>query len=208
LGRPIGQPVRVTLHRWHWLSVACAGTSATVCVRTLARGPGEPSTVFSEAVDTRKPLALSGAAHLAASVAYFDKYYKHTQFGYFFNGRIELPWIANVRLEPSEAEAMAERPDALGADPRVVAAWDFSREITSDHAIDVSANRLHGTFLNTPTRAVRGARWDGSVQDWTKGAAHYAAVHFLEDDLTDAALRLDRASGSCERDLRGETSGR
>jgi N,N-dimethylformamidase len=188
LGRPIGQPVRVTLHRWHWLSVACAGTSATVCVRTLARGPGEPSTVFSEAVDTRKPLALSGAAHLAASVAYFDKYYKHTQFGYFFNGRIELPWIANVRLEPSEAEAMAERPDALGADPRVVAAWDFSREITSDHAIDVSANRLHGTFLNTPTRAVRGARWDGSVQDWTKGAAHYAAVHFHEDDLTDANL--------------------
>ncbi len=104
----------------------------------------------------------------------------------FFNGRIELPWVAGKRIEAAEALKLSEDTERLRADPRLVAAWDFSRDIDGDEFLDVSGNGLHGRFHNTPTRAVKGVRWDGSEQDWKRAPHHYGAVHFHEDDLTDA----------------------
>ena len=49
-----------------------------------------------------------------------------------------------------------------------------------------SAGGLHGTFFNTPTRALRGVRWDGSEQDWKRAPGHYGAVHFSRRQMTDA----------------------
>jgi N,N-dimethylformamidase len=65
--------------------------------------------------------------------------------------------------------------------------WDFSREINSDRVIDVSGHHHDGVLRQTPTRAVKGVHWDGSSQCWHDKPEHYGAVHFHEDDLTDAA---------------------
>ena len=97
-----------------------------------------------------------------------------------------MPWIANVNLTAQEAEDLSRRPEAMSTDPRVAAAWDFSREIGSSRMIDISGHGLHGAFFNHLVRGVRGVRWNGSVQDWTKDPSHYGAVHFHADDLTDA----------------------
>ena len=68
----------------------------------------------------------------------------------------------------------------------IVSSWDFSREITSDRIVDISGNEYHGQIRQTPTRAVKSSSWDGSVQSWSDNPNHYAAIHFHEDDLTDA----------------------
>ncbi len=161
---------RVAIRRWHWLSVACRGSALAVVLKTLPRGAGEAEQEWSQTVECGLPTRLSGAPVFAAS----------------FNGRIELPWVARTALDPSEARALSLRPDKMSGDARIVAAWDFSREIGSDRIIDISGAGLDGRFVNHPTRAVRGVRWNGSVQDWTKDPSHYGAVHFHSDDLTDA----------------------
>jgi N,N-dimethylformamidase len=156
--------------RWHWLSMACDGASLTVFVKSLPKGVAETPVDRSETIALQRPPELRGAG----------------TFGGFFYGRIELPWIANGALAAQAAEELSRHPEAMFADPRVEAAWDFSLDISSDRMIDVCANGLHGNFFNHPTRAVRGVRWDGSVQDWTRDPSHYGAVHFHADDLTDA----------------------
>jgi N,N-dimethylformamidase len=69
------------------------------------------------------------------------------------------------------------------------AAWDFAVGIGSIHIEDRSPHRLHGRTVNAPKRAVTGAKWDGSVHDWRRAPAHYAAIHFHADDLYDAGWR-------------------
>jgi N,N-dimethylformamidase len=66
-------------------------------------------------------------------------------------------------------------------------AWDFSLGIETSVATDVSGHgRRHGTLHQTPTRAVRGAHWRGDVFNWRENPSQYAAIHFHDDDLTDA----------------------
>ena len=64
--------------------------------------------------------------------------------------------------------------------------WDFSQKIMSSEIVDVSGNGHHGRLRQTPTRGVKGMSWDGSRQSWSECPDHYAAIHFHEDDLTDA----------------------
>ena len=82
-----------------------------------------------------------------------------------FNGRIENP--------------------LLKAQGQVVAQWDFAQEMASQTVVDVT-NAHHGTLHQTPTRAVCGHLWDASVQCYTEQHEHYGAIHFHDDDITDA----------------------
>ena len=64
--------------------------------------------------------------------------------------------------------------------------WDFSRDINSNQVIDVSGHHRDGVVCQTPTRGVKGVHWDGASQCWHDKPEHYGAIHFHEDDLTDA----------------------
>ena len=100
-----------------------------------------------------------------------------------FNGRLEAPRIASKGS--------------------VIAVWDFSKGIDSSHMLDIGGSEYHGRLLQTPTRGVKGQAWDGSVQNYGQRPEHYGAIHFHEDDLTDAqwqdsvvyAAPLDLPSG-------------
>ena len=83
-----------------------------------------------------------------------------------FNGRLEAPVVRNGE--------------------RMVAAWDFSQAVRSSRIIDTGGRDYHGRLLQTPTRAVKGHAWDGSAQSFLQRPEHYGAIHFHEDDLTDA----------------------
>jgi N,N-dimethylformamidase len=65
-----------------------------------------------------------------------------------FNGKIESP-----RVE---------------SDGRIVAEWDFARDIGCDAIRDVSANDHDGRLVNMPMRAVTGRRWTGDEIDWKR----------------------------------------
>ncbi len=84
-----------------------------------------------------------------------------------FNGKIEAPAIAG-----------------LGA-------WDFSRRMDSMEVEDTGPNALHGKLINLPTRAMKGAAWDGSERNWKHAPHHYAAIHFHDDDLHDCGWEDD-----------------
>ncbi len=105
-----------------------------------------------------------------------------------FNGKLEAPRLWSRALDEAEwsrgVEAAPAAADAL------VAAWDFGREISSTRVIDPVGGH-HGTTRNLPTRAVRGARWDGSEHRWTHKPEHYAAIHFHDDDLYDCEWESD-----------------
>ncbi|RFU27498.1 hypothetical protein B7463_g8842, partial [Scytalidium lignicola] len=92
----------------------------------------------------------------------------------FYNGRID-----SLCLE------------TLGSKARMLATYDFARQISSDSIIDTSVASRHGLLVNAPSRAMKGHDWDGSEVDWTKAKYGYGAIHFHEDDLDDACWETD-----------------
>ena len=79
-------------------------------------------------------------------------------------GKIERPFFINEAVNEKDALDIAKGNN----DPRVTAIWDFSKDISSQKATDITKNKFHGTIINLPTRAVKGFMWDGSCFDWTK----------------------------------------
>jgi N,N-dimethylformamidase len=69
--------------------------------------------------------------------------------------------------------------------------WDFSEKIPTTRIVDISGNSNHGQTINLPTRAMKGAQWDGSEFNWTHKPAHYGAIHFHDDDLYDCDWETD-----------------
>lgn len=86
--------------------------------------------------------------------------------GRSYNGKLEAPQVF--------------------AETELVAAWDFSADISSRHVRDVSGNELHGRTVNMPMRGATGRAWDGSEVAWRHAPEQYGAIHFHDDDLDDA----------------------
>jgi N,N-dimethylformamidase len=87
----------------------------------------------------------------------------------FFNGKIEAPNI--------------------WADGKCVAHWNFSTDIS---ALSVLVDNCPDMDLvNSPTRGVKGAFWDGSEHNWRHKPDHYSAIHFHEDDIYDFDWETD-----------------
>ena len=80
-------------------------------------------------------------------------------------------------------------PEAQSAD--IIAAWDFADGMRTTQATDVGPSRRHGQLVNLPARGMKGATWTGEHHSWQAAPAHYAAVHFHEDDLYDAGWPAD-----------------
>jgi len=114
-----------------------------------------------------------------------------------FSGKIDQPRIADRVLDEPELKTLIGTPTGNTAPEGVVAAWDFSAEITSDginppDAItDVGPNSLHGKSHQLPTRAVTGYNWTGETTHYVHAPDQYGAIHFHEDDLADAGWDVD-----------------
>jgi N,N-dimethylformamidase len=67
-----------------------------------------------------------------------------------------------------------------------VGAWDFAADISNDRVTDRSGAGHHGWTVNTPTRAVTGHAFDGSLTDYHLDPGQWSAIHFHRDDLDDA----------------------
>lgn len=71
-----------------------------------------------------------------------------------------------------------------------VGAWDFAADMSSDRVTDRSPNGRHGWTVNTPTRAVTGHAFDGSVADFHLAPGQWSAIHLHRDDLEDAGWNV------------------
>jgi N,N-dimethylformamidase len=161
----IDQWVRVALAYDH------AARSSTLSSQSLAGGAFE--TVRSFLADTDRPTAVAPLL-LAAGGS--------PTVGWHFNGRIETPALYQGLLTGSQivAATTGKRVDAP-----VIAAWDFSAEMSSSAIIDTGPGGHHGRLVNQPTRAVTGHNWNGSEMNWRHAVSQYAAIHFHDDDIDD-----------------------
>ncbi len=100
--------------------------------------------------------------------------------GGHFNGKIEAPSVYDSAL------------DLHGlVDATPIAAWDFSRDMSSLRISDTGPNQLHGTLINAPARAMTGSNWTGAERNWTHAPETYGAIHFHEDDVSDCGWETD-----------------
>lgn len=108
-----------------------------------------------------------------------------------FDGKIDSPALFEACLPAEEAVRLLAEPAGLVRDPRLLAYWDFSREIETEVIRDASPHRLDGRTIHTPARASTGWRWSGQALDWRARPDLYSAIHFHADDITDAGWRTD-----------------
>lgn len=109
-----------------------------------------------------------------------------------FTGRLESPMVLTGPVSAQHArELMAAGPAGTAEAGPVRAAWDFSAGIGSWRITDRGPHAWHGTAVNLPMRAVRGARWTGEHDDWRDAPGEYAALHLLADALEDCGWDAD-----------------
>lgn len=101
-----------------------------------------------------------------------------------FTGKLEAPVILQGFV--AEWPAALDMPAA-----KQLAAWDFSIGISSRVLTDTGLQQCHGRVVNTPTRAMAGARWSGAEMCWRHAPADYAAIHFSSVDLADCRWEAD-----------------
>ena len=108
-----------------------------------------------------------------------------------YNGKIDSPSIVSCVLDRLQMEQLLHRklPDSLHQ--KVVASWDFSIDMKGVLACDTSPNRLNGTLVNMPTRAMKGFNWSASEMNWQNSENEYGAIHFHDDDVYDAGWNVD-----------------
>lgn len=130
-----------------------------------------------------------------------------------YNGKIDSPRIFDRALSADELAHARQQYEAAPPSDGLLAAWDFSKDISSTTITDVSRHGRHGRVIQRPTRAVTGPNWDGSESSWRHAPNQYGAIHFHDDDLDDAGwdrsvqwtVPADTASGIYA--LRLETDG-
>lgn len=152
--------------RWHEVEVAIAASGQlTVSVRCLGIGIGEREVRWAVQLDAQP--AVPGSVAAAAGDWRLGRGSDDAEPA--LNGKLEAPcWRG------------AER----------VAEWDFGSQMAARTLVDLTG-RYHMTLHQHPARAVRGSCWDGSVTDWRLDRTHYGAIHFHDDDLTDAGWEAD-----------------
>jgi len=172
--RRVDMPVSLREHRWHRLVVA-VGAQLVVHVDRAARAQTEPAIECTARADVRG-LVTEGIWELARRAPGQGHY----------NGRLEA-----VRLYDRVVDVPAALADLESQRPTHTpfAAWDFALAVETSRIVDVSGHGRHGALQQTPTRAVRGSHWRGNVFNWREDPSQYAAIHFHDDDLTDARWR-------------------
>lgn len=151
---------------------------------SLARHGGrERSASATAAVDA--PMRWPAATPLLLAAESTGAAYPEGPTARHFNGKIDRPRLYRRALSAAALCGLVETLRPSADDPDLLAAWDFSQEMSGDRIVDLSANRRHGQLRQLPMRAATGANWDGASLSWTEAPSQYGAIHFHEDDLED-----------------------
>ncbi|MEQ8965879.1 MAG: LamG-like jellyroll fold domain-containing protein [Azospirillaceae bacterium] len=181
--------------RWYLVAASIDTESghATLIQRPLESWPGvgDAATVAEAMAPPGLPaegggdLTLAGAPVVDATAGVGPDIDRH------FNGKIDSPALLGRALTEVELDGLFRRPMPEGPRRDLIAAWDFSREMTGTRAVDIGPHGLHGTFVNLPARAMKGWNWSAETIRWTERPDLYGAVHFHDDDLYDAGWQPD-----------------
>jgi N,N-dimethylformamidase len=179
-------PHPLLTREWVFVAGVISPSRGTLAVHqaSLLRHGGRDRTGSSETPLTF-PLVWPASTRLILAAAGSGKVAPDAAAVHHFNGKIDRPRLYRGALSAAEIHSLVEALVPPVDDPALMAAWDFSREISTDRIVDLSANRGDGKLHHCPMRAATGANWDGRSQSWTEIPAHYGAIHFHDDDLQD-----------------------
>jgi N,N-dimethylformamidase len=157
-------PKPLNLH--HWCKIeGCIATDGQLSISVMLLKQGattEKVATASSNANESSSLDLAGVVSVGARIS-------SPSAEHFFNGKIESPQI--------------------WADSKRVAHWNFSTDISAPSIPGEKCPNMD--FVNSPTRGVKGAFWDGSEHNWRHKPQHYGAVHFHEDDIYDFGWETD-----------------
>lgn len=108
-----------------------------------------------------------------------------------FNGKLDRVRLLNMVASDGQIQSLAGTEIPPEIDRHVIGFWDFSQGIGSENVHDLSRNKLNGTTVNLPMRAVTGVDWNGEIREWKRKPSHYSAIYFHDDDLQDAEWEKD-----------------
>ena len=173
---PAGVVARLGLmQRWQWYLVALSlrdgaagdgpAVSGAAWRRPVRAWPDDPPVEVAFAASTLlpppgAPLLLAAARDAAGHAACH------------LDGRVDRPRLLAGAVTLAQLQAWAAAPDdaaPLAAAADLVGAWDFSRDVATDRACDVSGNGRHGRVVNLPARAVTGHNFGGAATCFPAG---------------------------------------
>ncbi len=177
--------------RWQWVGVAVDASTRTA---TLFSNPVRDKQFpileaqTAELMLTILPNATSGEFRMAAWRS--EQLEQRALTCCNYDGKLDRPRFG-AGLEPDGLRAASESSGTAMLGSTLIAAWDFSLDISSDVVSDIGPHGLHGRTVNLPMRAATGANWTGREYDWRHAPEQYGAIHFHSDDLYSAEWDCD-----------------
>ena len=198
---------RAWLAAQQWQFLAVSYDAAEGVVRVAQSGSTGPAKSFADVpLDvTTKRLPGGGQLHQATAPWLFGALPALEAAGphwAHFNGKLARAQLIAEALGPDAIRAVRES-SVFPSDHPTIAAWDFSREISTDRVVDVVGG-AHGVAVNMPARGVTGPFWIGAEATMYADAPRmYDAIQLHDDDVADAgwapavelAVPVDAASG-------------
>jgi len=178
----------VTCGQWHLVSLSFDSATGTaslslVTEKEAASLPAKPDTTKAQIA---APHGLCATECLIAAD-------RDAEGGLtaFYDGKIDRPAIFNEAIAPGDLLNLLRDFSVLERQRNLVAAWDFSRKMTTRAICDISPYRLDGEIHNAPARAMTGWLWKGQELNWTKRPDLYTAIHFHSSDVYNAGWAVD-----------------
>ena len=185
-----GKPLRAS--EWYFVTASYDGKTGKVYLsqEPLSNWPQDDSRAVIEGTTTIRELGNIDSAFLMGARWEQADSGQPIVSGYY-NGKIDSPQLFSRALTGDEIESLktGASPKPMGDD--LVAAWDFSLDISSTKVTDVSPHGLHGHTVNMPTRAMTGHHWTGTELNFNRAANQYGAIYFHDDDRDDAGWEVD-----------------
>jgi N,N-dimethylformamidase len=180
-GKRIDTGKAMLVRQWYSVAVAIDPGSGTVILDQIPvgdyaqvddRGHAE-ATLSAGSLELEAPLFFAGCPQADGTI------------GAHFDGKIDGPMLCEG-IRPAELHKTLREIDPVTPAPKILARWDFSKEMEGITAVDVGPHQLHGTLMQLPTRAMKGWNWTGEEHNWARKPDQYGAIHFHHDDLYDA----------------------
>lgn len=166
-------------HQWYVLDVTVSGADESV---TLSAAP--VATIMNRHAEATSGTEADVARCAASS---FDHGSHRLRIG-ASTARVDGRPVAHEVFNGKIGGVRVER----ASDGAALASWHFGHSdrddgLLLDQVTDVSGNDLHGACVNNPTRGVTGHLFSGLETDFRSVPDQYDAIHFHDDDITDAA---------------------
>ena len=185
----IAAPLRAA--EWYFVAAAYDAQNATIALyqEPLRTWP-QDKTRASQSVSTQLRAVQPTQADFVIAGLWQSGVDGQLIVGGHFNGKIDRPGVFQQALSREELLSLKRGASPLAFGDTLVAAWDFSADISSQNVRDTSPHGLHGQTVNMPARAMTGHNWSGQETNFRHALHEYGAIHFHDDDLEDAGWEV------------------